>query len=311
MLNFKSVLHNFEPKSIPLSLVLESVENEYLLDAQERREKGVWAPENLYSGSAGECAHALYKYLIREGKMDPETTDVYDIILMDWAYDLREFTTTDFEEKWMVGSEADTRNSAESSLEEFIKEHGFSGFREGFANQYIDNDAFNSFVRMFFENDAYDDPESYLDETDRLPSEKQEQFLTFYRLKLDKLRSKLKSEGESKEVLDEIGDVLEKIEDIHQNPLGEYDDSKLDDYIEARVENYRDEPEDWFKDYYGGGDEEYSRWLEENDFIDKEELIEAVIDEDGFGNILNHYDGSVDEEIFNDEIYYIFYDGEY
>lgn len=306
MLKFDSIFKNFQTKNVPLSLVLEQTEQDMLQSAQERREKDEWNLEKLHSGDLGECAHALYTYLVKEGVMDPEENDVYDIIPIGWELDMREFTTSDFEDKWLVGSEWQVQNSAESSVEEFIKEHGYSGFKEGFVLGFIDNDTWNRWVREFFEEDAYNDPEAYLDETDRLPNDKQEQFLMFYNLKAEKLKKKMDTEGKTEELMKEFEDVVEKIENIYQNPLGEYDEDKLDEKIDNRYSIYENDPEGWFGDYYGGTEDDYTEFLERNDFIDRDEVVSAVIESDGYGNILNHYDGTQEEVMIGDEIYYIF-----
>lgn len=40
-------------------------------------------------------------------------------------------------------------------------------------------------------------------------------------------------------------------------------------------------------------------------FINKDDLIHGVIDEDGYGSVLNHYDGSVDEIKILKNTYYV------
>ena len=41
------------------------------------------------------------------------------------------------------------------------------------------------------------------------------------------------------------------------------------------------------------------------DYIDKDDFIEGVIDSDGYGNTLNNYDGNADEMKVGDKWYYV------
>ena len=76
--------------------------------------------------------------------------------------------------------------------------------------------------------------------------------------------------------------------------------------IDNQYSIYENDPESWFGDYYGDTDEDYREFLERNGFIDRDEVVSAVIDSDGYGNILNHYDGTQEEVMIGDETYYIF-----
>ena len=66
--------------------------------------------------------------------------------------------------------------------------------------------------------------------------------------------------------------------------------------------------------------EDIDEWIDENNItsqinqfsdaglIDKDDFIESVIDSDGWGALLNSYDGTEEEERVNGESYYIFSD---
>jgi hypothetical protein len=50
---------------------------------------------------------------------------------------------------------------------------------------------------------------------------------------------------------------------------------------------------------------DYFQWILDHDFINKGELIESVVDSDGYGVSLNSYDGDVNEEVIDGTTYYI------
>ena len=63
-------------------------------------------------------------------------------------------------------------------------------------------------------------------------------------------------------------------------------------------------------DNFLGGDL-FSEWATSNGFIDKDDFAQAVVDADGYGRVLNNYDGSEESVSFEGETYYIFYDGDF
>ena len=313
MLNFRTIFENFYKKGIPTSIILEEVEpdsreEEMISNAQERREKGSWGEKYQYSGSLAATAQALYNYLVENGEINPEDKDIYDIIPLG-GDPLYQFTTSDFEDVYWVGDENTTQDTAEDMVKDLIEDIGLSdSFSEGFVEQYIDLRRYNRWVREFFDEDAYAEPEAYLDDEDRLPDEKQEQYLQFYRLKLEKLISLQNDGNDSEETENEIEKTEEKIQYILDNPKGKYDDSKLEDAIEQMYSAYKDDPESFWSNYYG---DDYKDWLINLNFIDMDDLVQGVIDSDGFGNTINSYNGEVDEQRLDNETYYIFPQGPY
>jgi hypothetical protein len=107
---------------------------------------------------------------------------------------------------------------------------------------------------------------------------------------------------------DEINDLENEIVDIESDPEGDYDDDKLDDALESRVREYVDNIQNFIGDYVGIN---FNEFVTSNELIDKDGFIQDVIDSDGYGQIINSYDGSVDEERINNIWYYIFYNGNF
>mgnify|MGYP000312170419 CR=1 FL=1 len=81
-------------------------------------------------------------------------------------------------------------------------------FSSNFVKQYIDEDAVISYAEDLFNQDVYDSPESYLDDSDRNLSKKQEEQIKILEDKIEKYRelvSKLEGsmDGEDDEDIEE------------------------------------------------------------------------------------------------------------
>ena len=72
----------------------------------------------------------------------------------------------------------------------------------------------------------------------------------------------------------------------------------MDDYVEKRMDDVRDDPYTYLIDH--GMDESIS------DFINQDDFIDGVIEADGRGHTLSSYDGHENEIMFDDDWYYIY-----
>ena len=99
--------------------------------------------------------------------------------------------------------------------------------------------------------------------------------------------------------IEELEDLIKEfegeIEDIENDPDGDFPDDLLQEKIDELVEDARRDPE-YFINEFG---------LDWENFIDKDEFIQGVIDADGYGHTLNGYDGSADEMKVQDNWYYV------
>jgi hypothetical protein len=94
--------------------------------------------------------------------------DVYDMIPLNGKnYELYRFTTTDFESEWQVGDSASTEQSALESVKNLLDDVGYDGFNPNFVESHIDEEQWKGWLQDFFESDVYENPESYLEESDR------------------------------------------------------------------------------------------------------------------------------------------------
>ena len=241
--------------------------------------------------------------------------DVYDILPVG-DYVLKEFTTTDFQGRWKVGDSDDTEREAIRYVKDLIGDMGYEGFNESFVTEHFDEDSYKVYLREFFESDVYDSPESYLDDSDRELSRGQVaritelkeiiQGLEFERDSLDGEDEEYESEYER--LNDEITILQEEIQEIEDDPDGDYDSDKLDDVVESRVSDYKYDAKDFHSTFFG---DDFKQWVVDNGFINEDDFAQAVVDSDGYGATLNNYDGSEDSISFEGETYYIFYDGDF
>jgi hypothetical protein len=241
--------------------------------------------------------------------------DVYDILPVG-DFILKEFTTTDFQGRWKVGDSGDTEREAIRYVKDLIGDMGYEGFNESFVIEHFDEDSYKFYLKEFFEEDVYNSPESYLDDSDRELSRGQVaritelkeiiQGLEFERDSLDGEDEEYESEYER--LNDEITILQEEIQEIEDDPDGDYDSDKLDDVVESRVSDYKHDAKDFHSTFFG---DDFEQWIIDNNFIDENEFAQAVVDSDGYGTTLNNYDGSEESISFEGETYYIFYDGDF
>jgi hypothetical protein len=241
--------------------------------------------------------------------------DVYNILPVG-DYVLKEFTTTDFQGRWKVGDSDDTEREAIRYVKDLIGDMGYEGFNESFVTEHFDEDSYKVYLREFFESDVHESPESYLDDSDRELSRGQVariaelkeiiQGLEFEKDSLDDEDEEYESEYERLD--DEITILQEEIQEIEDDPDGDYDSDKLDDVVESKVSDYKYDAKDFHSTFFG---DDFKQWIVDNDFINEDDFAQAVVDSDGYGATLNNYDGSEDSISFEGETYYIFYDGDF
>ena len=242
--------------------------------------------------------------------------DVYNM-LPTGDYVLKEFTTTEFQGRWKVGDSDDTEREAVRYVKDMLNDIGYDGYNESFVMEHFDDDSFRVYLKDFFEEDVYNNPEVYLDDSDKELSRSQEARI----VELKQMVSNLESERDSLDdededysdeydrMGDEIDEANNEIEEIEDDPDGEYDEYKLDSIVADKISEHRYDAKDFYENYLGGND--FREWCVDNGFIDEDEFAQAVVDTDGYGTTLNNYDGSEESIRFEGETYYIFYDGDF
>ena len=128
--------------------------------------------------------------------------------------------------------------------------------------------------------------ESYFDEDDFEYSEDVQN-------RMDEIEGKLENpEGLSQEELDELNEELEDLRDSDKD----IPEHMIDDKVEELLNDLVSDPIDTIKNY----------GLDISNFIDEDAVAKQVVRDDGYGNVLNYYDGTEDSVEFEDDTYYIF-----
>ena len=249
-----------------------------------------------------------------EDNLDEFTSkiDVYNIVPTGEFYDTTEFEVIDSPEVegrgYAVGTEDEMKSSAYDYVDQLIDDIGYRGFSESFAKGYIDEEEVIRYAEDLFEDDVRDNPESYLDEEDRMLSDEQEEKIEQLRIRISQAESMIERfesemDGENdddlQERIDEMNERIEELNDeiteIEEDPEGDYPEDKIEEAIENRVSDVKYDVTSFMEDF----------GLNWEDYIDKDEFIEGVIDADGYGHTLNGYDGNADEMKVQDQWFYV------
>ena len=238
--------------------------------------------------------------------------DVYYIIPNGEFYDTSQFEVIDtdlYGNEYAVGTEREMETSAYDSIDNLIDDIGYEGFSKGFAEDYIDTDEVVEYARQFYEDDVRDSPESYLNEEDRMLSDEQADEITTLKTRItelesrvERLESQLDGGEDDDDIQYDIDELNEKIEEyneriteIEESPEGDFPEELIDDAVEDRLSDVRRNPEDFIKDW----------GLDMDNFINKRDFIQGVIDADGYGHTLNSYDGNAEEIKVQDKWFYV------
>lgn len=228
--------------------------------------------------------------------------DVYVLIPSDYGHwGLTTFSY--FNEDWVVDTEDNFHKASFDAVDNLIDDIGYQGFNNSFVANYIDENEIRSYIREFFSEDVYENPEAYLEDSDRELSSNQ--LTTIKNLEsewesLNEKEAETEDEIEIQEIIDRIDEIKDEIQEINDNPDGDFNEDKIDDVINDMVNYNNRNIESFVMNYIGIP---YSEFIVQ--FIDKNEFIEGVIESDGFGAALNTYDGNYDTYIFKDNTYYI------
>lgn len=236
----------------------------------------------------------------------PETYEHYEMTRFEVIAD--DF----YGQSYAVGDDQEVEDSAVEYVEGLIDDIGYEGFNSGFWKSHIDEDAVINYAEEMYNDDLYDNPDSYLDDEDRMLDSHQ---LDQIRNLKSKINSLVVNQNQLKEVLDELDDsdpkyesIEEKIEsieemmeelrdeitDIEDDPQGDFPQDVIDEKLQELISDVRRDPES-FMESYG---------LNAEDYIDKDSFVQSVIDADGYG-MLNSYDGTYEVMKVRGTDYYV------
>jgi len=243
--------------------------------------------------------------------------DVYNIIPTGSFYATSQFEVIgvpNLEDRtYAVGDETEMQRSAYEYVDQLIDEIGYRGFNPTFAKDFIDEKAIISYAEDLFNDDVYNNTENYVDNSERNLSDGQEEKIGILNSKIEKYKSLISSfedeidndEMESEnndeiiekidELNDEITEMETEIQDEIENPEGSFPDDLIEDIIEKQLKEVRYDVTS-FMDEWG---------LDWEEYVDKDEFINGVVDADGYGHTLNGYDGTADEITVLGDLYYV------
>jgi hypothetical protein len=189
-------------------------------------------------------------------------------------------------EKWAVGFEHDAETSARMSVENMIDDNGYNSFSTTLVESHIDGDEVAEEFRSSEEDNIRENLEHYFDEEDYEYDEEVQN-------RIDEIEELLEDPEElTQEQYDELNEELEELKDSEKT----IPENLIDEKVEERLSEISDNALEYLKDY----------GYDYDNFIDQEALISDVVSTDGYGNLINHWDGSEETVEFDNETYYIF-----
>jgi hypothetical protein len=260
-----------------------------------------------YAETLDAKTNVLYEWLLENGE-DPDEVSILDISHRGSYYDTDEFEVNGVDGIFAVGTEDEMISSSIQYLKDYIDEMGFEGFSESFLEQFIDEDEVSEYARDFYDQDVYDSPESYLDESKRMLSSQQQEQLDIFEMRKDRLGRSIEQflkglggendewyRGKIKELEGIIEEYDEEIEMIKSDPDGGFPEELVSQVIDDNVREVKRNPMQFIDDF----------GLDVSNFINRREFIQEVIDTDGYGHTLNRYDGTADEIFVDGDLFFV------
>lgn len=242
---------------------------------------------------------------LKEGKYD-----VYDMIPDGHYYECEIFRIDDLDKRYAVGDDYGMHQSAKEYLLEYLDQVSDikNAFRYIDISDYLDVRIIKTILFDFYQDSFWGSPENYIDESERSLSNEQEDIIE---IKKDLIEDANKLINKLEKILDKkfdknleqkisiLNDLIRRyefeIEEAIQKPEGDFSD----EVISREFQNYMD-------NYIEGNEVDHfiDMGFEIENYVDKNALVEGVIESDGY-QVLSHYDGDVDEERIKDVTYYI------
>ena len=287
--------------------------NEKLSDLDEKRREDEWNVENQDDES--ERTEAVYKYLNQHGDVDMVEDDEGNEVPEDKYYINPNGRATygyGKQYQWLGGgngfnpneydvyTEDEADSAARQYVELLIDDAGIDSFSSWAFNDALDDQQWYRWLYDYYDDYVRSSPEDF-----DIPLELSNQQMTQVQQlqsNIDSLNKRLESEDLPDEKYEEIEIKIEGLEEIIQeindDPQGEYDESSIENEITGRVDEYKDDIFG-FIDHHGS-DKDFIM-----EFIDLDKLTEIVLSSDGYGSMLNSYDGDYDTFNINGTEYYV------
>jgi hypothetical protein len=289
--------------------------NEKLAELDEKRQDREWDVENEDDDS--ERTEALYKNLKQNGEVDmvedeesnevPVPEDKYYIYpsgratygygkQYEWLGGGNGFSPNTYD----VYTEDEADDAAKVAVQNMLDDMGMDAFSEWVFDDALDTQSWVSWLQDFYDDIVRDYPENY-----DIPlelSQQQTRQVQQLQTTLDSLNKRLETEDlpdDQYEALElKIEGLEETIQEIKDDPQGGYDESAIENEINDRVSEWEDDIKGFIGNY--GYDKNFIM-----DFIDANDITNTVVNSDGYGSLLNSYDGDYDTYNINGTEYYV------
>jgi len=205
-----------------------------------------------------------------------------------------------YKQEYVVYSSDQLDTAVREAIEGQIDDLGYEDAPDYVFENNLNEDYVERWLNDFYYDVVRDDLSGY-DVTKELSSQ-QENYVQIYKTKIDKLTYRLKNEtlpdDQRSEIESEIDDLDTLIEDITDDPQGDYSDEEIDNTVNALVNDASYNFSSWLKDM--GFDDKYIM-----EFVDMEAVIEELSNNAEPGEILGSYDGSMSEYKINGVWYHV------
>lgn len=249
---------------------------------------------------------ALFEYIEDTEGLVSEDEDKYFIYPMNYTHyggKMYQWLGEDgFEQEYVVYDKDKIYDSCVEAIESRIDELGYEAFSDWVWEDNLDRDEVLHFLREYISEVVYDQPEDW--GISKVLTNQQYQYIRIYESKIQKLNEKLKTDTsltdeQKQQIGSEIVDAQDLIDDIRENPEGDYDE----DLIEKAIYYWAEDNEDNFIQLFT------DMGMDSKDIVnyaDTKGIIDTVMGEDGYGTILGSYDGDYEEIDVENETYIVF-----
>ena len=287
--------------------------NEKLAELDEKRQEGEWDVENEDDDS--ERTEALYKNLKENGEVDMVEDEEGNEVPEDKYYIYPSGRATygyGKQYEWLGGgngfnpntydvyTEDEADDAAKVAIENMLDDMGMDAFSGWVFDDALDKQSWISWLQDFYDDYVRQDPEGY-----DIPlelSQQQARQVQQLQATLDSLNERLETEelpdDQYEQIESQIEDLEEYIQNIKDDPQGGYDESAIENEINDRVNEWEDDIKGFIGNY--GYDKNFIM-----DFIDTDSITNTVVNSDGYGSLLNSYDGDYDTYNINGTEYYV------
>jgi hypothetical protein len=199
-----------------------------------------------------------------------------------------------------VYTEDEADMASKAAVEDTINDMGYDAFSSWVWDNSIDKESWVRWLDEFYTDIIYQDPEGYEVPLDLSYTQKAQ--VDKFQKSINDLKTKLTSENLPEDqkniILKKIKGFENIIEDIEEDPQGDYDENYIQSLVEERVDEYENDIETFIRDF--GFDKKFIM-----DFVDIDKVADEVVRGDGYGSVLNSYDGDYDLAEVDGEDYYI------